>query len=328
MIKLRIGIAGAGLVGGKRAAAALAGGHQVLAVTDTDLARAAALAAGCDAVAVPDLAALLDTAVDTVIIATTHDALAGIAQAALAAGKHVLVEKPAARNALELAPLCAAASLSDRVVRVGFNHRFHPALLRARELVAAGVAGPVLYVRGRYGHGGRLGMEREWRCQPECSGGGQLIDQTPHLLDLARCFLGDLRLDYAALPRLFWDTPAEDNAFLALSGDAGRLAWLHASWTEWKNLFCFEITGRDALLRIDGLGGSYGPERLTIYRMRPELGPPDVEMETFDGPDRSWEAELAGFAAAIAGRPDKGATLADAMAVLRLVEAARERGQP
>jgi predicted dehydrogenase len=141
-----------------------------------------------------------------------------------------------------------------------------------------------MFIRARYGHGGRVGYENEWRAQPAISGGGELIDQGSHLIDLSRWFLGDLTVDYAAVPTLFWRMQADDNCFLALRSGSGQIAWLHASWTEWKNTFSFEIFGRDGKLVVDGLGGSYGQERLTYYRMLPQMGPP--ETTTFDFPEQ------------------------------------------
>jgi predicted dehydrogenase len=208
-------------------------------------------------------------------------------------------------------------------VRVGFNHRFHPAMQKARALAAA--AGGLLYVRGRYGHGGRLGYENEWRFRPRISGGGEAIDQGTHLVDLARWFLGDFAEIEGHAASFFWPGSVEDNAFFLLRTASGQVAQLHASWTEWKNLFSFEIFGRTAKLAIDGLGGSYGTERLTFYKMKPEMGPPDVESWEFPGPDLSWDAELAAFAEDIRrGRaPDPG--LADAAAALTIAQSIRAK---
>ena len=128
--------------------------------------------------------------VDAVVVATTHDVLSPVALAAVDAGKHVLVEKPAARCARELEPVAAAAARTGAICKVGFNHRFHFAFRKAREIVDSGSLGPLFYVRGRYGHGGRLGYEKEWRMNPAISGGGELIDQGMHLIDLSRWFLG------------------------------------------------------------------------------------------------------------------------------------------
>lgn len=323
---LRVGLVGCGLVGGKRARVLLdpRADSRLVAVTDVDPARAQALAAahaGCaverDAetlVARPD--------VELVIVATTHDALASVARRAVAHGKHVLVEKPAARAGAELDGLAAAARAVGVIVKVGFNHRFHPALRQAKELFERGAVGPLMYVRARYGHGGRLGYEREWRARPELSGGGELIDQGVHLIDLTRWFAGDVVEVAGHVGTFFWDMAVEDNGFLFLRLAAGTVAWLHASCTEWKNLFSFEVFGRDGKLQIDGLGGSYGVERLTLYRMRPELGPPAVESWEYPGEDASWRDEFLHLLGCIAdGRAPDG-TLDDARAALDVVERA------
>jgi len=317
---MRLGIVGCGLIGQKRAAAAR--GHQVALVADLDPGRAQALADTTGASVAKDWQALVTAALDAVIIATTHNSLAPIATAALDAGKHVLVEKPAGMNMAEVARLAEASAKAGRVCKVGFNHRFHPAIWKAKELVDQGAVGPIMFLRGRYGHGGRLGMELEWRAQPEQSGGGELIDQGSHLIDLSRWFLGELDLAFAATPTLFWDMKVDDNCFLALKNDAGQIAWLHASWSEWKNMFSLEIYGRDGKLMIDGLGGSYGPEKLTFFRMLPRMGPPEATVWDFPGPDNSWDAEFADFAQAIqTGRRATG-DIEDALAMHRIIAAA------
>jgi predicted dehydrogenase len=295
---------------------------RVVAVADRDSARAAELAARF-----PDCAATTDWQpvvarddVDVVIVATTNDGLAPITLAAVRHGKHVLVEKPAARSAAELAPVAAAARAAGVLVKVGFNHRFHPAVLKARALFEADAVGPLMYIRARYGHGGRAGYEQEWRADPAVAGGGELLDQGVHLLDLARWFAGDFVEASGHLATLYWNMPVEDNAFVVLRTSTGQVAWLHASCTEWKNLFSFEIFGRHGKLQLDGLGGSYGLERLTFYRMLPGMGPPETTSWEYPGEDPSWRAEWCHFLEGIRhGRPVWG-SLDDALAVLGLVE--------
>ncbi|MGQ0532396.1 MAG: Gfo/Idh/MocA family protein [Caulobacteraceae bacterium] len=322
---MRIGIIGCGLIGAKRAEAARLS-HEIVRVADVAMARAEALAAKVNAKASADWRAVIEADVDAVVVATTHDNLAAIAKAAVEAGKHVLVEKPAARTAAELAPLRAAAQQHKRVVKVGFNHRFHPSFLKARAIVDSGVLGPIMFVRGRYGHGGRVGYEKEWRFDKPRSGGGELLDQGSHLIDLARWFAGDdLTLAYAHTPTFFWDAKVEDNAFVALTAPEGRTAWLHASWTEWKNIFCFEIVGGDGKLQIDGLGGSYGVERLTHFQMLQQMGPPETTSWEFPFPDKSWARELAHFIDAIATGARPWSDLEEAAAVLAIVDAAYQR---
>ena len=314
----RVAIIGCGLIGQKRAKALR---HARLAAcADVLIERARSLAG--DAVASnrwQDVVQRDD--VDVVIVATINSLLAEIATAALAAGKHVLVEKPAATTVAEIDEVIAAAAKSGTLARVGFNHRYHPALMQAKEIADSGVLGEMMFVRGRYGHGGRLGYESEWRARPELSGGGELIDQGVHLIDLARRFLGDFSRVTGSARTYFWKMPVDDNAFMTLETAEGRTAFLHVSCTEWKNLFSLEIYGRVGKLQIDGLGGSYGTERLTHYRMLPQMGPPETQVWEFSTPDQSWEREMNEFFEDIALQRKPSASLEDARAVLEVVEA-------
>jgi predicted dehydrogenase len=290
-----VAIVGCGLVGRKRATAV---GHARLVVcADTDFERAKQLAASSRDVAVTDRweEAVTRADVDLVVVATTNDALTPVAIAAIEAGKHVLVEKPAARTVAEVDRLIAAKRRHDRLVRVGFNHRYHPALREARALVDAGALGPLMFVRGRYGHGGRVGYEREWRADPVKAGGGELIDQGVHLIDLAGWFLGAFTAVSGIATTYFWNMAVDDNAFLTLRTAGGQTAFLHVSCTEWKNLFSLELYGRDGKIAIDGLGGSYGIERIALYRMLPDMGPPETTIREYPGADRSWAIECSDF---------------------------------
>lgn len=290
-----VAIVGCGLIGRKRAAALA--GARLVACADTVPDRAVELARNVPgAVAVPNAAdAACHPDADIVIVATTNDVLTPIAIAAVNAGKHVLVEKPAARDAHELDALIEAAARANRRVRVGFNHRYHPSLVEARRIVDSGALGPLMFMRGRYGHGGRVGYEREWRSDPAMSGGGELIDQGVHLIDLAGWFFGEFTDVHGVAATYFWKMPVDDNAFLTLRTAERQTAFLHVSCTEWKNLFSLEIYGRDGKIAIDGLGGSYGVERIAHYRMLPEMGPPDTVIREYPGADCSWQIEFAEF---------------------------------
>ena len=318
--QLQYALVGCGLVGRKRAAALPAGTLRY--ACDPHLERADALASahpGCRAHIDP-ADAFADPAVDAVIVATVNAALAPLALAAIRAGKHVLLEKPGAVTSAALRDLETAAATAGVCVRLGYNHRFHPALQQARRLVDDGALGPLLFLRARYGHGGRTGYDREWRADPALAGGGELIDQGVHLIDLAAWFLGDFATVEGHVTTSFWAMPVEDNAFVSLRTAAGQTAWLHASCTEWKNLFSFELYGRDGKVAVDGLGGSYGPERCTFHRMRPEMGPPDTTVWDYPGEDRSWADELAAFAGDVRlGRPPAPG-LREGRRILEIVE--------
>ncbi|MFZ0382882.1 MAG: Gfo/Idh/MocA family oxidoreductase [Solirubrobacteraceae bacterium] len=311
---LTVGIVGCGLIGDKRAAA-LRAQDQVVGATDPITKRAEDLTRRYGGRACPDIDELLEVEPDVVIVATTHDQLTPMAERALRAGAHVLVEKPAGLGTEQIDRLIEVAENGDRVVKVGFNHRFHPAISELAAEVHSGRHGELMHLRARYGHGGRVGYDREWRAQPARSGGGELIDQGMHLLDLTHWIAGALPLHSALLRTHFWDTEVEDNAALILgTADDRRAPWamLHVAWTEWKNTFSLEVYCRTAKLQIDGLVRSYGTQRLRIYRMRPELGPPDLEERTYPDEDQSWTAEWEHLARAIGSREPVLGSLRDA----------------
>jgi predicted dehydrogenase len=324
-----VAIVGCGLIGQKRAKALA--GARLIACADVVRERAEALARTVSGAAAGDdwRAMVARPDVDLVVVATTNESLTEIARGAVLAGKHVLVEKPAARSVGELDALIGAATEKRRLVRVGFNHRYHPALQKARELIDSGVAGELMFVRGRYGHGGRIGYEGEWRANPDLSGGGELIDQGVHLIDLSRWFLGEFATVSGFAHTYFWQMPVDDNAFMLLRTARDQAASLHVSCTEWKNLFSLEIYGRDAKLHIEGLGGSYGVEKLSHYQMRPEMGPPDTTVWEYPRGDQSWALEFAEFLEDIRLNRQPAAGLPDARAALAVVEEIyRQSGYP
>jgi predicted dehydrogenase len=326
-VTVGVAIVGCGLIGRKRASA-LPPGFEVVAVHDTILERADLLATGTPGgvtVARTVDEAVAARGVALVIVATTHGGLSSVALAALDAGRDVLLEKPGARTNQELLAVRGAAEEAGRQVRVGYNHRFHPSFRKMRELLAEYDYGPLMHVRARYGHGGRVGYAQEWRADRARSGGGELLDQGSHLIDLTRMLTGDVDLVFSELRTDFWPADVEDNAFLALRPVRGGFAWLHASWTEWRNLFSFEVAYRDAKLEVQGLGGSYGVERLTLYEMLPEMGPPVTTAWEFPRVDESWALELEDVAAALRGDVTVGASLDDALAVFSLIEQAYDR---
>jgi predicted dehydrogenase len=317
-MSLRVGIIGCGLIGHKRAQSL--GKHTLVACADLNFEKAQALAKlykNCKAFS--DWQALLKEELDVVIVATPHDGLSNISAAACEAGKHVLVEKPAGRTPQEIQTIIEAAEKSKVLVRVGFNHRYHRAFQKARALVDENALGPLMFVRARYGHGGRLGYNKEWRADPKLSGGGELIDQGVHLIDLAGWFLGEFKDIQGFAHTYYWDMPVDDNGFLLLKTADQKTAFLHASCTEWKNIFSFEIYGQQGKLHIEGLGGSYGVEKLTFYKMLPEMGPPETQSWEYPMKDNSWDIEFAEFCEDIRLQRQPAANLEHAKAALTVV---------
>ena len=266
-----IAIIGCGLIGRKRAVALKnIPGFSLTAVCDVNKAPADALAQEFNVPAFYDWKEVIARKdVDIVLIATSHNWLAPIALAAVKAGKHVFIEKPGARRPNELVPVLKEAKKRKLGVWVGFNHRYHPAIQKAREILGAKTIGKIMYVRAVYGHGGRKGYDKEWRAKPEVSGGGELLDQGSHLIDLTHYLIGKPKLVHGELKKYFWKMPVEDNAFLTLRCPKGETAFLHASWTQWKNRFSYEIFGTTGAVVVNGLGGSYGVERNSVGISRP-----------------------------------------------------------
>lgn len=318
--KTRFAIIGCGLIGRKRLSSLHASQFSVAYDLDIDRAESLVALAGTGRATANVEEAVNDSAVEAVIVSTPNSSLAPIARQAITAGKHVLVEKPAGISVAEIDELITLATLKGTLVRVGYNHRFHPALLQARELIDMGALGPLMFLRGRYGHGGRLGYDREWRADPILSGGGELIDQGVHLIDLAHWFLGDFTRVAGHAANYFWEMPVEDNAFLSLRTATGQIAWLHVSCTEWKNLFSFEIYGRTGKLHIEGLGGSYGVERLIYYKMMPQMGPPETTVWEYSCKDSSWKLEMEAFLEDIRLRRTPVPGLREARSTLEVVE--------
>lgn len=300
---MRVAIIGCGLIGRKRAIA-LTEDDQLIACCDVNQVSAEKFSKEFNCQYFTDFKKLLNEInCDVVVVAVINKYIKEIVIDALKVGKHVLAEKPLGRNANEAREMLSY-SLSlpvsqSPLIKTGFNHRFHPAIWQAKRRTDEGEIGKIFSIRARYGHGGRQGMEKEWRASKELCGGGELLDQGVHIIDLIRWFGGDIKEVYGKVETKFWDMSVEDNAFAILKTINDVTASLHVSWTNWKNIFSFEVFGTVGYLRIEGLGGSYGPETLEIGKRREEGGIPDIKIIEFPPEDISWKAEWQEFKNAI-----------------------------
>ena len=320
---MRIAIIGAGLQARRRASVIAASADaEVVVVAAARMTSAVKLAQKVHADASIDWAAAVERPdVDAVIICTPPDLHEEIAGVALEAGKHVLCEKPLARSSAEGQRMVDRADAAGRILWCGFNHRYHPAIRQVLEWLGQGDLGEAMYLRARYGIGGRPGYEREWRTDPGRVGGGQLMEQGIHLVDLARWFLGDFATALGAVGTYYWKAqPLEDNAFAILGKADGRVAVLHSSLTEWRNLFSLELYGTDGYARAEGLGGSYGLETATLG-IRDFSAPFAEKRVEYRGADPCWQLEWEAFVAATEGRGDGLTTAQDGVRALRTVEA-------
>jgi predicted dehydrogenase len=294
-INFKIGIIGCGLIGTKRSQA-LGSKGKLIACADININRAKKIAGNKNIKVFQDWRQLLEIKeIDIIMIATPHNQLSRILLQAYKKKKHILIEKPASKNLKEITKVISKVKNNRIKIRVGFNHRYHPSIIKALEIIKLGIIGKPMYLRARYGHGGRLGYEKEWRAKPSVSGGGELIDQGSHLIDLSRLFLGEFNDVKGSINTYFYKMSVEDNAFLTLKTHSNKTAFLHSSWTEWKNMFSFEIFCTFGKLDINGLGGSYGREQLTLYTMSKKMGIPKQKKWKFKLQDVSWKNEINEF---------------------------------
>jgi predicted dehydrogenase len=317
---MKIAIIGAGLIGRKRALA-LPKNVILSTICDVDEQRGKQFAKDFHCQYESDWKKVINNPhIDAIIISTTNNWLAPIAAAAINQKKHILMEKPGATSVLDFQQIILAQKKNPVVVMFGYNHRYHPGLLQAKEIVDSKKYGEILFIRARYGHGGRLGYEKEWRFQKNISGGGELMDQGSHLIDLVNYFCGTMETVTGFTETLFWKTDLEDSAFFILKNKKNQIAHLSVSCVEWKNIFSFEIMFKTAKIQVDGLGRSYGKEKLTLYIMKPEMGPPDVEEFTFPDEDVSWMRENEIFFDRIRKRDFSDNALQEALYVLETID--------
>ncbi len=326
---MRLAVVGCGLIGRKRALA-LHSDDKLVACCDSNepLARKFGEEFGCSYYS--DHSKLLsEVESDIVVVAVVNKFTRQIVIDALKSGRHVLAEKPLGRSASEASEMLSALSTYPSpgphsphpLLKTGFNHRFHPAVRKAKELLGAGTIGKPFNIRAAYGHGGRPGMEKEWRASKDLCGGGELLDQGVHVIDLTRWFGGEITSLTGNVETKFWDMEVEDNAHVIAKTSDGVTALFHVSWTNWKNVFSFEIFGTDGFLKITGLGGSYGPESLEIGRRKKEGGRPDVEVVEFPPEDVSWKEEWKEFKNAISDGREPVGNGYDGFMANRVIEA-------
>ena len=271
---------------------------------------------------------LVAAQLDTVFVCTPNYLIPEVAVAALNAGQHVFCEKPPGRNLSDIQRIRAAeaANPGGRLV-FGFNHRHHPGITDAKAIIDSGSLGEILTLRGVYGKGGGHDYHASWRNDPEQAGGGILLDQGLHMLDLFRLFVGDFEEVIGIRGVTLFEVPCEDNAMVILRTSRGQLAQLHSSATSWKHTFRIEIGCETGYVTISGLlskTGSYGRETLLVGRRpvpgeRVTVGNPREETTYYDI-DPSWDLEVEHFVECIREQhPVVHGSSLDALRVMEIV---------
>jgi predicted dehydrogenase len=258
--------------------------------------------------------------VDAVILCTPPHTHLEMSTFAMEAGKHVLCEKPIALAIKEGEQMLSVSKKNSVILKCGFNARYHPGIMKLKEWIQSPqTIGKVYFIRARYGHGGRAGLEREWRSNPEYVAGGQLMEHGIHILDLFRMFLGDFETASGFISTNFWPIkPLEDNAFALFRNAINQVAFIHSSLTQWRNLFSFEVGGENALASVEGFGGGYGVERAVLYPREFDK-PFREESFEFRGGDSSWSLELTDFINSVRTGKEPGGSGKDGVEALRMV---------
>lgn len=321
--KCNIALIGAGKMGARWAGVISQSRRARLAVVvDTDSVQAKKTA---NTYGAPHSARLTDAfapEIDAVFIVTPHVYLFPLAQQALRAKKHVFVEKPGSKTAAEMKELIRLAQQTKRALMVGFNYRFFDSLRQAKQIVEAGTIGEITALRIVHGHPGRPGYEKEWRMDKELAGGGVLMDQGLHCIDLARWFLDDAIAQVSGVTSTTtWKGNVEDSAVLILKTKTGRLASLQVSISEWKPVFSLRIIGEKGYIAVDGLGRKYGDgTRFTLgrYDRKAEKLSERVIACNPDA-DEALRLEFAEFVRVMEKRTPTG-NAEDALEVLKIIE--------
>ncbi len=264
-----------------------------------------------------------------VAVCTVNAVIPDVVCYALQHGCSVFSEKPPGKNLKDtLRMKDCFAHASGQVLKFGFNHRYHNSIIEAKSLIDSGFLGEAVAARGVYGKAGDLERD-EWRNDTEISGGGILLDQGIHMLDLLRYFIGEFESVTGFADNLIWKGSAgEDTAFAILRTGDGKTATLHSSAIQWKHKFDLDIILTDGYIALNGLltsTKSYGEERITYYKKDLEmesgkLGNPAEYTMCFDE-DQSWNHEMSEFYDAVCGKCSiKNGTIDDAEKVMRLIE--------
>lgn len=328
----RVGIIGYGRMGRRRAAVVEAHPDLALvAVADPDIARDEKLPGACTVYRTGS--DLLGHDLDAVFVCTPNAATTDLVVQALERGRHVFAEKPPGRSVADIVRIRDAEARQPHLrVKFGFNHREHDSVRLSHSLITSGDLGRVMWMRGTYGKAGGPDYTGDWRANPDLAGGGILLDQGIHMLDLFRFFGGEFTEVKSFVGQAFWHVGLEDNAFVLLRGGGDRVAMLHSSATHWNHMFRLEIYLTDGYLVLEGfLTGSqtYGRETLVVGRRDwndrdSARGRPREERYYFDE-DRSWDREVDDFVRCIAsGAPVTSGSSLDGHRAMELITRAYE----
>jgi predicted dehydrogenase len=321
--QLRVGIAGYGVVGKRRRQFIdLQDGLVTVAVCDRkfegdgDLGDGVAFFTGYDR--------LLEQDLDALFVCLSNDMAAEVTMAGLNAGLHVFCEKPPGRTVAEIQQVIdCEAQHPGLILKYGFNHRYHDSVQDALALAQTGELGRLINLRGVYGKSQIINFDSDWRTQRSIAGGGILLDQGIHMVDLLRLFAGEFTEYHSVISNDYWNHDVEDNAYALMRTEDGTVAMLHSSATQWRHRFHLDMSfDRGTIILAGILSGSksYGAETLTVVKRGADDRGDPQEQTTRYNQDYSWEREIAEFALAMRkGEPIRNGSSADALRTMQTV---------
>jgi len=268
-----------------------------------------------------------NSVIDAVFICTPNYLNKPFTIQSLQVGKHVFCEKPPAFTAKDVKEIRTVEKESGKVLMYGFNHRHHDSIKKMKKLIDEREFGKVLWMRGRYGKSVNEKYYDNWRAKRKYAGGGILIDQGIHMIDLFLHLGGDFDTVHASVSNLYWNLNVEDNVFATLeNSETGLAASLHSTMTQWRHLFSLEVFLEKGYLILNGLktsSNSYGNEILTITKNRsiaPAATWEDEEHIRFHTND-SWQSEAEDFITAInEKRKVSIGTSDDALKLMKIID--------
>lgn len=328
MDKIRAVIIGMGRMGRTRYDAMKKhGGYEVVAVCDNNVSNME----GYDETKYNDWKECIDNSeMDVVVVCTYNVVIPDIVCYALGKGYAVFSEKPPGRNLEDALRMKKAFENTDSpILKFGFNHRYHNSVIEAKALLDSKILGDVVCARGVYGKAGTPAFQTEWRNDKSISGGGIMLDQGIHMLDLMYYFMGEFTEITSSVDQLVWkDMPTEDSAFSILRTEDGKVASLHSSAIQWRHKFSLDLICTKGFISLNGLltsTNSYGEEKISYYRKDLEqktggLGKPMEHTMCFTE-DYSWDYEMKEFYDAVAGSKDiQLGTIDDAVNLMKMLE--------
>jgi len=325
MSELKVGIAGFGVVGKRRKnCIARHPGLRVVAVCDQTFEDEGVLADGVRYYR--DYRRLLTDSLDVLFVCLTNDVASQVTIAGLEAGLHVFCEKPPGRNVDDIVKVIACERVHPGLkLMYGFNHRYHESVQEALRILRSGELGAVINMRGMYGKAKLITFNQpDWRTKRGIAGGGVLLDQGIHMVDLMRLFGGEFTDIHSFISNSHWGYDVEDNAYAIMRTAGGVVGMLNSSATQWRHRFHLDINLERGSLILGGiLSGtkSYGAETLTVVRADPDNDQGDPwEQVTRYNRDPSWDGEISAFALSILNDlPVQSGTSEDALRTMQLV---------